>query len=234
MKLVLMRHAATALNAANKFQSRLDPPLNAGGRASALTASRELPAGAWAAVYASPLVRTCQTAQIVGQSTLHPTTLPQLIERDLGVLDGLDKAGYARLDPEGMDRLLNDDNYAPAGGETRRAVRWRLASAIVQIHRDYGSADRPILAVTHGGVIRELLASVPTAANQLVETCGAVSVRVDLQGGKDLSLRLGNIGSTVVTCHQTWIGAGIETSLSRPEMTLVSGSTADHAKGPRP
>ncbi|WP_176224922.1 histidine phosphatase family protein [Rhodococcus sp. 1168] len=226
-----MRHAETALNAANKFQSRLDPPLDERGRRAALAATLELPAQAWGAVYASPMVRSCHTAQIVGQSQRHPTTLTELIERDLGVLDGLDKAGYARLDPEGMNRLLGDANYAPAGGETRTAVRWRLASAIVQIHREHNATSKPVLAVTHGGVLRELLASAPSVSNDLIGTCGAVSVHVALSGGRDLSLRLENIGSTVADCHRTWTSTGTETILPRPEMTLVPGTVADQPKG---
>lgn len=111
----------------------------------------------WAAVYASPLRRTIETARALCDSW----------KLGLEIRDGLKEIGYG--DWEGktrrqVERDFHDDYIrweadpawnAPTGGERGIVIARRAAEVIEEIKERY--ADGPVLVVSHKATIRIVL-----------------------------------------------------------------------------
>src|SRR6266496_5942592 len=70
-RIYLVRHGRTVMNAEVRFRGRLEVPLDAVGRAEALSVARHLTSAGLAAVYTSPLARAREVAMaIAAASTL--------------------------------------------------------------------------------------------------------------------------------------------------------------------
>lgn len=202
MHIVLLRHGETDRNAADRFQGQADIPLNDTGVRQAQEAARSLNPDHWSAVYSSPSARAAQTAAYAaGRLGVPHRRLDGLRERDLGALDGQDRALFARQQPHAMRRLLTDPGYAPPGGESGRTALSRFAAALrtiaeaetAETETEAGAdadADRTgrtpaapaVLAVTHGGVLNLLtraLTDPVTTPDVLVGTCAAACVAVE-------------------------------------------------------
>ncbi|MGW3863275.1 histidine phosphatase family protein [Streptomyces sp. NPDC005047] len=195
MRIVLLRHGETDRNTTGRFQGQADIPLNDAGVRQAQQSARQLRPGGWSAVYSSPLARAAQTAAYAaGRLDVPHLRLAGLRERDLGVLDGQDRAEYARRQPHTMRRLLTDPGYAPPGGETGRAALSRFVTALCAVAEPEA---RTVLAVTHGGVLNLLMSALTRAGGSpgaMVGTCAAACVDIDWTpaGRPRAALRLWN------------------------------------------
>lgn len=150
-RLLALRHAPTAWNAAGRLQGRSDQPLSEAGRA--LARGWRLPdwAAAWP-VLASPLRRTRETAEAMG---LTPRAEPALLEMDWGAWEGRTLADLAaELGPALAANEARGLDFRPAGGESPRAVMARLEPWLAA----RGAEGRDLVAVSHKGVLRALLA----------------------------------------------------------------------------
>lgn len=148
MRLLLVRHGETALNAARVLQPA-DTPLSARGHDQATALGRRLRSGSIAAVWASDLPRAWQTAQAV--SAGRPIVAqPLLQERNFGELRG------RAYDALGFDPLSAVD--APPGGESLAAFEARIDAALDQALQTAARLPGALLLVTHGLVIGSLLA----------------------------------------------------------------------------
>jgi probable phosphoglycerate mutase len=148
--LAILRHAPTAWNAAGRIQGRADVPLDAAGRACALS-WRPPPALSPARWVASPLARARETARLMG---LDARTEPALIEMDWGDWEGhrlTDLRQEGHLTPANEATGLD---FRPPGGESPREVQARLGDFLAAAAR----STTPVAAVSHKGVIRALLA----------------------------------------------------------------------------
>jgi broad specificity phosphatase PhoE len=171
VRLLLVRHGETALNAARILQPA-DTPLSERGIAQAQALGRRLAAEPIAAVWSSDLPRAWQTAQaIAGGRTIRPE--PLLHERNFGSLRG------RAYDSLGFDPLTSET--APPGGESRAEFDARVDSALQQALEAAATLDGALLLVTHGLLIRSLLAR-----------------RIALPDGTAAPTRLGNTGLSVV------------------------------------
>jgi probable phosphoglycerate mutase len=147
-----LRHGATDWNSEGRMQGRRDIPLSAAGRAD--VARWTLPADLahdadW---FASPLLRAIETAELV--SGRAPRIEPALIEMDWGAWEGqrLDDL-HARLGDEFTGNAARGLDFRPPGGESPRDVVSRVARWLDGI----AARERPLIAVTHNGVLRALL-----------------------------------------------------------------------------
>lgn len=153
--LTLVRHGQTDWNLARRIQGTTDIPLNDTGREDARAAARLLADDTHHAIYASPLVRARETAEIIAQELglPSPTLSPDMREREFGEGEGL-------LVPEYLERY-GDWHGLPLGAETLHQVRDRALAALDRIARDARRRSAPVaesvIVVTHGGVIRSLL-----------------------------------------------------------------------------
>jgi probable phosphoglycerate mutase len=158
VRCVLIRHGETAYNHEGRFQAHVDIPLNETGRAQARAVGQRLDGRWWNLVASSDLTRSVETADLIAQQIRAPRiTLPALRERDLGELDGLETKEYALRHPEDMRRLQTEYDYAPPGGETATAALDRFCrglSSIAEGRRHSAGADKAVLVVAHGAVLK--------------------------------------------------------------------------------
>ncbi len=155
--LVLIRHGATQWNLDGRMQGRADPPLAPAGRAavSAWRLPLELTgAGADDWIWlTSPLARARQTAALLRAAPI--SVEPALIEMDWGAWEG---RRLAELRAEGGAAMAEAEarglDFQPPGGESPRQVQARLRPLLERL----AATGRPVVAVTHKGVIRALYA----------------------------------------------------------------------------
>jgi broad specificity phosphatase PhoE len=141
LQLYLLRHGETEWNQMGIFQGSTDIPLSDTGRqqAAALAASlRDLPLSA---VYASPLQRARETAQIVAACHgLEVETCPGLQEMHLGELEGADRTSFqTQHAPLAAAWREAAWTVQMPGGESLPEVQrraWRAIEGIVARHRD--------------------------------------------------------------------------------------------------
>lgn len=146
----IIRHGQTEMNSRQVLQGRSDYALNEVGVAQAMAAAKRLRDVAFSQVYASPLVRTVQTAQLVVPD-IHPVIDERLIEMDYGPYEGTD---LTRLPPE-IITFFRDfvHNPAPEGMEPLNSVVSRAGAFLEEIRNVEGN----ILISTHAIAMKGLL-----------------------------------------------------------------------------
>lgn len=151
--LFLARHGQTDLNIDERWQGRLDLPLNATGRAQAEALARALPAGI-EAIVASPQLRARQTAEAV--AALRGLAIEfdaAFRERDFGVFEGLTSEEAREQHPAlwAANAAYRWD-LCPPGAESTQAVVDRVGAGLAELARRH--AGRRVLLVSHGFVVR--------------------------------------------------------------------------------
>lgn len=173
MRLLLVRHGETRLNAARVLQPP-DTPLSERGHAQAAALAQRLRDEPLAALWSSDLTRAWQTAQAVALACRLPVVSePLLQERNFGDLRG------RAYDSLGFDPLALQS--APPGGESVAAFEARVDAAFVQALAAARASRGTVVVVTHGLVIHSLLAR-----------------RLALPAGATLPPRIANTSVTVV------------------------------------
>ena len=155
--IVLARHGETTWNKDRRFQGQEDVPLNDTGREQARALARLAEGEGFAALYASPLARARETAEIVGAAIgLEPVLDERLMEGHVGAWQGRLKAELERDEPEAWAafRAAGEDFRFP-GGESLGEQQERVIAALVDITQRH---VLPALLVCHRGVIRCALA----------------------------------------------------------------------------
>ena len=159
MSIWLIRHGETALNAARVLQPA-DTPLSPHGlrQAEALAERIKNERADFAAVIlSSDLPRAAQTAQAIAQRTGHNIEFTALLhERNFGDWRGQPYDSLS-IDPLGMDA-------APPGGETAAQFARRCERAFERILQMRRKLEAPLIVVTHGLVIRQMLSALPASA----------------------------------------------------------------------
>jgi probable phosphoglycerate mutase len=143
--LVIVRHADTDWTVSGQHTGRTDVPLNAAGRARALTLREPLAQWTFAAVWSSPLSRATETAALAGFA---PVELDDLLEWNYGDFDGLTREQIRERRP---DWDLWRDGCP--GGEQAADVA-RRADALLAALPPAGD----VLVFSHGHMLRVLTA----------------------------------------------------------------------------
>lgn len=147
MRLCVVRHGQTALNAQDRICARVDDPLNEIGRKQAEEAGKRLQGIAFACAYCSPLSRARETARIIARYTgVEPVIDERLIEQDYGIFDQ-----GPRKDPVFQKAKRNFVCRYP-GGESMFDAAARVYAFLNEIKGKY--AEDTVLLVTHGGICR--------------------------------------------------------------------------------
>ena len=161
MTIILVRHGATALNVARVLQPP-DTPLSASGLAQAEAVARALVVLRPAGLVSSDLPRAMLTAEAIARATgLSLSTTPLLQERNFGDLRG------RAYDTLGFDPLTLV--HAPPGGESASDFESRVAQAFALLVQRRAGLAGPLVVVTHGLVIRAMLAGPAGLAPALLE-----------------------------------------------------------------
>lgn len=158
-RVFMVRHGATVLSAEDRFAGATDVALSDAGREQTRRLSERLRREKIAAVYASPLGRTVETARIL--------VAPHGLE--LRIRDGLREISHGRWEqmtrreveeqfPEEAAEWEKDPfTFAPVGGESGLAVTARALPVFIELVRAHPGEN--ILVVSHKATIRLLLSS---------------------------------------------------------------------------
>ena len=160
-ELFLIRHATTDL--AGKLCGHLDPPLNDEGKAQAANLARLLNKTEIRHLYSSDLRRAVETAMPVGEFFNIPVlTRSDLREISFGDWEGKRWSEVSAASEASRANTVSSplDICAP-GGESYACFRKRIAPAIEEILVAHRSES--IAIVAHLGVLRTVLADIPTA-----------------------------------------------------------------------
>ena len=150
MMLMFIRHGQTDWNLEERYQGRLDVPLNDVGRRQAKALKRRLAEVCFDTAYSSPLRRALETAQIIAND-LHIIVDERLAEIDHGLWQGRTKAEIASRWPEQWEQWSKEPlGFTAPCGESAARVRERLESFLRTIE------GKNILCVSHGVVIQTL------------------------------------------------------------------------------
>ncbi len=152
--LTLVRHGQTSANVDGVWHGSTDTPLTARGRAQAECVARyaaeNLQTSA-TALYASPLQRARKTAAAVGRALDLPIREePDLQEYDLGSWEGRPYSELYRVERL-WEKMREDPDFAPHGGESPRQVVERFVGALRAIAERH--AGERAIVVTHGGAL---------------------------------------------------------------------------------
>ena len=158
-RIFLVRHGATVLTAEDRFAGATNVALSDEGREQARRLGLRLAGEPLAAVYASPLDRTVETARLIAQPhELAVETREGLREISHGRWEGLTRGEVEDQFPAEAAAWEEDPFcFAPVGGESGLEVTARALPALLEIVRAH--PDERVLVVSHKATIRLLLSS---------------------------------------------------------------------------
>jgi broad specificity phosphatase PhoE len=158
-RVFLVRHGSTVLSAEDRFAGVTDVELSEEGREQARRLAERLSGEKIAAVYASPLGRTVETARILAAPHgLQVQTCDGFREISHGHWEGMKRSEVEAKFPKEMAEWEKDPyTFAPPGGESGLAVTARALPALINLVREHPGEN--ILVVSHKATIRLLLSS---------------------------------------------------------------------------
>src|SRR5881392_1038103 len=193
-RVFMVRHGATVMSAEDRFAGATDVALSDEGREQIRRLAERLSHEKIATVYASPLGRTLETAQILAAPhKLEVQTRDGLREISHGRWEQMTRREVEEKFPDEAAAWEKDPyTFAPAGGESGLAVTARALPVLMDIVREHPASN--VLVVSHKATIRLLLSSLigfdprryrdtldqnPAALN-IVDFKDAVSARLTL------------------------------------------------------
>ena len=194
--LLLVRHGVTAATG-KRLGGRTEAELSDEGRVQAEQAGASIAALPVRAVYASPLRRTWQTAEIVGKAVgREPVACDGLLEVDYGRWTDRSLTSVARTRMWQVIQARPSQASFP-DGETIRAAQLRAVDAVEELVARHPRGV--IAAVSHADVIKALVAfylSLPLDAFQRLHVSPASLTVLQLApGGRPLLVRFNDDGA---------------------------------------
>lgn len=158
-RIFLIRHGATILSAEDRFAGATDVPLSDEGREQVRRLAVRLGGEKIAAVYASPMGRTVETANILAAPhELEVQKRDGLREISHGRWERLTRREVEEQFPEEAAAWERDPyTFAPQGGESGLDVTARALPALLEIVRTH--PHQCVLVASHKATIRLLLSS---------------------------------------------------------------------------
>jgi ribonuclease H / adenosylcobalamin/alpha-ribazole phosphatase len=189
--LILVRHGVTAHTSEKRFSGGLgssNPGLTDEGRDQVRATAEWLKPIATDVdvVVSSPVRRTLESAEILGEVLGHPVEVEDgFAEMEFGTWDGLTFAEVAEQYKDEMDVWLGSLDHAPGGGESFRAVEKRVLAARDRVIAEH--TGKTIVVVSHVTPIKTLVAhalDAPLLSVYRMELAPAsVSVLTFFEGG---------------------------------------------------
>jgi len=152
MLMFLVRHAESTWNRRKKIQGQKDPHLSSYGRKEAGLLAKRFKRLAFDAVYASPLKRAHETAEVIVGKKTKITCEEDLKEIFLGDWEGKTLSQIRKAYGEAFDRwAVRPTRIRIPGGEDFRQFVRRVKRTLRVIEKRHD--DGNVLVVCHGGVI---------------------------------------------------------------------------------
>ena len=160
MNLWIVRHGQTAWNIQRRFQGISDIPLDADGIQQAENLAQRLKAIRFTAIYASPLSRSLQTAQIIAAHSIDAPpiqTTPDLMEISFGEYEGASIPALEQvLPPDFRTYRYTPSKATLPGGDCIAQRAQQLRSFLDGLDQQYGESDDVLLSAP-GYLIRMML-----------------------------------------------------------------------------
>ncbi len=158
-RLYLVRHGATQLSAENRFAGSVGVDLSEEGSAQVERLAIRLADDQITAIYASPLSRTQETANILARPhELTPVLRDGLKEISHGRWEGLTRTEVEAALPGEYETWESDPfTFAPEGGESGISVLARALPVVREIVTKHEGKN--VLVVSHKATIRLLISS---------------------------------------------------------------------------
>ncbi|MGB3327663.1 MAG: histidine phosphatase family protein [Thermomicrobiales bacterium] len=154
MRMLLIRHGQSLGNIEARIQGD-DDPLTDRGRSQARALAAALAArGDVGSLYASPLARAWETAEIIGTTVgLAPTREPGLAEINAGIAPGQRWADWTIANPDLAAAMAPDRQSLAAwpGGESEQVFSGRVFAAFDRVVSAHAHTDDVVALVAHGG-----------------------------------------------------------------------------------
>lgn len=156
-RLFLIRHGETLSNVEMIYQGQGDSPLSSLGVEETKQLAAALRSEKFAGIYCSTLLRSMETARIVGEPhSLAPLPLPGLIERFYGDFEGLKFTDIKQNYPEIYEVWLHHPDRAKIPqAESLEELQTRGVKAIEKIISEH--KGKTVCVVGHGGINRTIL-----------------------------------------------------------------------------
>jgi broad specificity phosphatase PhoE len=162
--LVLVRHGETEGQSSIRYYGRSDLALSDLGRRQMRAVARVLAARPFGIAFSSPLRRASEGARLIGGEEVPLIEVPEFIEIDFGIFEGLTADEIQQRHPEEFVRWQSNrlaDGYFYPQGESRSAFVNRVRSGIEKMLTRWTELDsKPggsALLVAHRGVIRAIV-----------------------------------------------------------------------------
>jgi probable phosphoglycerate mutase len=188
----LVRHGENPANITMEFASRnIDYPLNEKGREQAQQTGEYLAGKGIQEIYASPLKRAWETAQIIaGRLGLPVTEVEQFREIEVGDLEGqpVTPELWMQHDDIFFRWLSGDADAAFPNGDNYHTLWGRMRAGLAQITQ--GKQNRKIVVVAHGGLFTATMPRLCPAADmraillQPNRNCSVSEVRLETRNGE--------------------------------------------------
>ncbi len=157
MKLYFTRHGESEANTLRIISNRdLPHGLTRNGRLQVAMLAEKLRGKPITRVYASPIMRARQSAEILSEAWGVPSEcVDALREPDCGVLEGRgDEAAWKEHDKWKENWFFGRElDRGPEGGETCQEVRERLTKFVQDLAGGFGETESEFVLVTHGALI---------------------------------------------------------------------------------
>lgn len=158
MKIYLIRHGESQWNSLHMIQGSCNPGLSSRGIRQAERIAARCAQHTFAGIYASPLIRARETAEIIARhQEQEPKVVQELAECNFGDLQGKTFSEAMKIYPNFMLKWKTDPeslgvkNFEPLGSFRERVVN--IFNRILAENPE----DQPIALVTHGGVISAVI-----------------------------------------------------------------------------
>lgn len=156
--ILLIRHGESCTNRLKQFAGQMDIPLNDLGILQAKETARFVTSNYKVdKIYSSDLSRAYNTALPIAEILgMEITTYKELRELFVGKWQGMTFDEVEKVYPGQRSMWLNDIDFVPDGGETKRGLATRGMNIVTKIARE--NDGKTIAVGTHGGLIRAVQA----------------------------------------------------------------------------
>ena len=168
MNLIIARHGQTQWNAEKRYQGQNSQiGLTELGKQQATAVGQLLSEISIDVMYASPILRAWETAGIISEHINIPAQKESSIaELNAGNLEGLTKIEADKKYPGMWDERNNDRlNFKGHGGESYVEGMQRAMAFVTVLNQKH--AGENVLLVTHGGIIKAILADFLNLKNNI-------------------------------------------------------------------
>lgn len=158
LRLLLIRHGATAWNDEKRVIGSTNLPLSDNGKHQAFQLSQRLRDEEIGRIISSNMQRAIETAHIIaGECGLRVEIDSRIREADFGMWEGLTVGEIQEKYAESFQRWQSDPASSPPGGENPKGLKKRIDSFLSELKENH--PGEIVTIVSHGVALQTLITS---------------------------------------------------------------------------